>query len=259
MRLRKLIKENLEDGKRMTKKDFLKRIAEFRVIGEELNKLANYQESMQKIGEVCQNAETVIMSEQDEWFDNVTVKKNMQELGNYYKSFEKTATEAKQIQERMLGLYEQMGFVLNRYFNMSEGAVEQPVTETFDYEGGGEGDNDDDDDGEGDAAERDAESEDDGQPDEEQEWDDFGANLEEKNKPASVKEYGGPDLPTSDVDFDDSAELGVNFDDDVPPEGEICGECGKARPGDADVKAGMPCKKCSALKEWKERYKSLGI
>ena len=53
-------------------------------------------------------------------FDKVTVSRNMKELTNLSKQFGKVANEANSLQERMSGLYEDMGHILGRYYQISE-------------------------------------------------------------------------------------------------------------------------------------------
>ena len=58
------------------------------------------------------------LSETDDWFDKVTVNRNMKELTNLSKSFGKIIQESHGLQQRMSGLYEDMGHVLGRYFEI---------------------------------------------------------------------------------------------------------------------------------------------
>ena len=53
-------------------------------------------------------------------FDKVTVSRNMKELTNLSKQFGKVANEANSLQERMSGLYEDMGHILGRYYEIGE-------------------------------------------------------------------------------------------------------------------------------------------
>lgn len=60
------------------------------------------------------------LSETEEWFDKITVNRNMKELGALSGQFNKISTEAKSLQERMSALYEDMGHIINRYYDMDE-------------------------------------------------------------------------------------------------------------------------------------------
>ena len=56
-------------------------------------------------------------------FDKVTVSRNMKELVGLSKQFGKVAGEAHSLQERMSGLYEDMGNILGRYYEIGEERV----------------------------------------------------------------------------------------------------------------------------------------
>ena len=69
---------------------------------------------------VAEGAAQHTLSEVDDMFDKVTVSRNMKELTNLSKQFGKVANEANSLQERMSGLYEDMGNILSRYYKMGE-------------------------------------------------------------------------------------------------------------------------------------------
>ena len=60
------------------------------------------------------------LQETEDWFDKVTVSRNMKELTNHSKQFSKIAEEASSVQQRLAGLYEDMGSILNRYYDIPE-------------------------------------------------------------------------------------------------------------------------------------------
>ena len=60
------------------------------------------------------------LSETEDMFDKVTVSRNMKELTGLSKQFGKVAMEANSLQERMTGLYEDMGNILGRYYKINE-------------------------------------------------------------------------------------------------------------------------------------------
>ena len=61
-----------------------------------------------------------VVEETADWFDRVTVKRNMSDLGKQANQFHKIATEAQSLNDRMSSLYEDMGNILNRYFKIQE-------------------------------------------------------------------------------------------------------------------------------------------
>ena len=78
---------------------------------------------------VAETARIHTESLQEDWFDKVTVSRNMKELNNHSKQFSKIAEEAANLQERMRGLYEDMGNIMGRYYEINE-----KITEDDDYE-----------------------------------------------------------------------------------------------------------------------------
>ena len=62
----------------------------------------------------------MLLGESDDWFDKVTIKRNMSELDKLGKEFDKCATEANSLDQRLNGLYEDMGNILSRYYKMGE-------------------------------------------------------------------------------------------------------------------------------------------
>jgi hypothetical protein len=108
------IAENLEDGDRKlspeVKKHFLEIISTYNT----------FQDQMKRQSDMTEVAKEMTLRESGDWFDNVTVKRNMQELDKMGKSFDKFASEAKAMDERLHSLYEDMGHILNRYYEIAD-------------------------------------------------------------------------------------------------------------------------------------------
>tara|TARA_R110000744_G_scaffold326426_1_gene432206 strand:+ start:311 stop:913 length:603 start_codon:yes stop_codon:yes gene_type:complete len=98
---------------------FLGMVNRFGRIGEDIkvNDLRGNATALQNIAET---AKLHTESLQEDWFDKITVTRNMKELNNHAKSFNKIADEAANLQERMSGLYEDMGNIMGRYYDISE-------------------------------------------------------------------------------------------------------------------------------------------
>ena len=77
------------------------------------------KEAASRISELVEKAERVALQETEEWFDEVTVKRNMKELTNNNKEFTKTVSEISKLQQRLESLYEEMGNNLSRYYEIS--------------------------------------------------------------------------------------------------------------------------------------------
>jgi hypothetical protein len=77
------------------------------------------------LGGITEAARTLAIHEGDDWFDKHTIKRNMSELDKLGKQFDKVASEAKALDQRMGGLYEDMGHILSRYYKIGEISEEQ--------------------------------------------------------------------------------------------------------------------------------------
>jgi hypothetical protein len=100
------------------KQQFHKLVGEYNRYGTALRKAGSLREMSRKLQGLAELAERTVMSEADDWFDAHTIKRNMKELKSYAGDFGKHAVEAEQLLERITALYDDMGRVLERYFEM---------------------------------------------------------------------------------------------------------------------------------------------
>ena len=92
---------------------------------------------------MAESAQNHILGESDDWFDNVSVKRNMKELKGLTGQFKKTAVEANATNQRLSALYEDMGNILNRYYDIDE-ALDPVGQEDDDVDNDGDSDKTDD-------------------------------------------------------------------------------------------------------------------
>ena len=111
--------------------EILEAIKTFNSIGKHLRSEANLKSIAKSLSEIANKAKTHTVQETEDWFDKVTVSRNMKDLTGLSKSFNKIAGEAHTLQERMGALYEDMGYILNRYYEM-EGEDEHPQADQED-------------------------------------------------------------------------------------------------------------------------------
>lgn len=95
-------------------------IAGYARLGESLRAAGNFREVAMEIAKIAELAETTVMEETSDWFDGHTVKRNMAELKKHAGQFSKIAEELDMMQQRASALYDDMGNVLGRYFEMAE-------------------------------------------------------------------------------------------------------------------------------------------
>ena len=117
------LKESLEANRPLAtevKKHFLEIISTYKGFAEQMRRQSDIVETAETLGGVVEAARTLTLSEAGDWFDKVTIKRNMSELEKLDKSFDKVASEARALDERLHALYEDMGNILGRYYEIAD-------------------------------------------------------------------------------------------------------------------------------------------
>ena len=107
------------------KKHFLEIVSTYNKYQESLDRKSDIQEIAETLGGITEAARTLAIHEGDDWFDKHTIKRNMSELEKLGKEFDKCAVEATSLDQRLGGLYEDMGNILSRYYKMGDITEEQ--------------------------------------------------------------------------------------------------------------------------------------
>ena len=102
-------------------KELVSSINNYGSLGEQIYGKGSLKEVAEILSKIAEGARQHTLSETDDMFDKVTVSRNMKELTGLSKQFSKVAVEANALQERMSGLYEDMGHILGRYYSIGEG------------------------------------------------------------------------------------------------------------------------------------------
>ena len=97
-------------------------VGNFNSFGNEIYREGNLRQLAEKLSRLAETAKAHTLQETEDWFDKITVNRNMKELTNLSGQFKKVATEAQSLQERMSGLYEDMRHILGRYYEINEQA-----------------------------------------------------------------------------------------------------------------------------------------
>jgi hypothetical protein len=138
LKLRSLI-ENIEQIVPVEKREWtneekkaaLEAIGRYNEYGGQLRREYSLMEIASTLAKITESAErfaTKEMTESNEqgWFDAHTVKENFKRLRKVGEEFNKLATDAHTLQQRMEALYEDGGYLLERYFeikDLSEGVA----------------------------------------------------------------------------------------------------------------------------------------
>ncbi len=108
------------DTPQINVKELVSQINSFNKLGEAISGKDSLKGIAETLSSIAEGAAQHTLSETDDVFDKVTVSRNMKELTNLSKQFGKVANEANSLQQRMGGLYEDMGNILNRYYEIGE-------------------------------------------------------------------------------------------------------------------------------------------
>ena len=99
-------------------------ISSYNELGESIFGESNITKVAEKLSWIANQAKSHTLQETEDWFDKITVNRNMKELTGLSNQFSKISNEAKTLQERMGALYEDMGNILGRYYEIGEQVTE---------------------------------------------------------------------------------------------------------------------------------------
>ena len=119
------VKEH-DDTPSVNIKELVSSINNYGTLGENIYGKGSLKEIAETLSSIADGAAQHTLSETEDMFDKVTVSRNMKELTGLSGQFSKVATEAHALQERMSGLYEDMGNILGRYYSIGEGVYSKP-------------------------------------------------------------------------------------------------------------------------------------
>ena len=105
------------------KKAFNENLSNFNNLGKLIYREGNLRDVAKSLSELANGVKENTIRETEDWFDKVTVGRNMKELTTLSKSFGKFAEEAQGLQERMSAVYEDMAHIIGRYYEIPEGHV----------------------------------------------------------------------------------------------------------------------------------------
>ena len=121
IKLKDILNEAFEDVQpKIDRHQVSENVKNFGHIGKSLYNNNNISEIAKQLSDIAESAHSHILGEQDDWFDKVSVNKNMKSLKGSVVEFQKTAKEAHILNQRLTGLYEDIGHVLNRYYEIDE-------------------------------------------------------------------------------------------------------------------------------------------
>jgi predicted transcriptional regulator len=133
--LSQIVKEKYgETSQKVSSKQVSEALKDYNSLGKVLYQQSTLKETAKKLSNIAEMAATHTVQETEDWFDKVTVTRNMKELTNHSKQFSKIAEEASSVQQRLSALYEDMGMILNRYYDIGDKEEYGSTIKEGDYE-----------------------------------------------------------------------------------------------------------------------------
>ena len=137
-------KEDIEEETpKVSAKELSERLGTFARYRSAIFSENNMRHVAKSLSELATYAREYALNETEESFDKVTISRNMKELAGFSTQFSKIAHEAQGLNERMGVLYEDMGNILNRYYDLGEG-MDSVGKEDDDIDNDGDSDDSDD-------------------------------------------------------------------------------------------------------------------
>ena len=131
-----------DDRPKVNKHEVIEAIKNYSRVGKQLYNNNGILDAAKQLAQMAESAQNHVLSETDDWFDAVSVKRNMKELKGLTSHFKKTAVEANSVNQRLSALYEDMGNILNRYYDIEE-ALDPVGKEDDDVDNDGDSDDSD--------------------------------------------------------------------------------------------------------------------
>ena len=131
-----------DDRPKVNKHEVIEAVKSYARVGKQLYNGGGILEAAKQLVRMAESAQNHVLSETDDWFDGVSVKRNMKELKGLTGQFRKTAVEANATNQRLSALYEDMGNILNRYYDIDE-ALDPVGKEDDDVDNDGDEDDSD--------------------------------------------------------------------------------------------------------------------
>jgi len=132
MSLSNMVKEkygDVEKEPKVSSEQILSQIQEFGQLGDSIYHSGDLKQVAETLSNIANAAKVHTLRETEDWFDKITVNRNMKELTNLSNQFGKLSEDASSVQQRLSALYEDMGNVLSRYYDLNESGMETKITE----------------------------------------------------------------------------------------------------------------------------------
>ena len=147
MKLKNILNESNRDAfnrslTREQKREIMDSVSRFNDFGAKIYKTNEIADMVEAIRNMTKGASQLALQETDDWFDGVTVKRDMKEVAKSTQLFEKAAKELSTLQQRLESVFEDIGHKLGKYYDISE-AMDAVGSEDGDIDNDGDEDESD--------------------------------------------------------------------------------------------------------------------
>ena len=97
---------------------FLEEVSKYNEYGSSIYRAEDLKRVAEAITSLVNKAEKLTLEETQDWFDDITVKRNMKSVKDNVNQFNKTVNEVSKLQQRLESLYEEIGHSLSRYYEI---------------------------------------------------------------------------------------------------------------------------------------------
>jgi predicted nucleic acid binding AN1-type Zn finger protein len=111
------------------KTKYMESILRFNEYGSQIYRSTDIEETLKNIKKIVEFASKNIVDESGDWFDKVTLTRHSKKMQESLKLFEKTATEMKQLQQRIEAVYEEIGETLSKYYEIGGEETKTPIVQ----------------------------------------------------------------------------------------------------------------------------------
>lgn len=131
-KLKDILIEAFEDDRQsLDKHEVIESVSQYGRIGKQLYSSTNVLKIADQLTAIAEAAHEHILSEEGDWFDKISISRNMKSLKGTAKEFTKAAREYNTLGQRLTSLHEEMGSILNRYYDIQSESEEQDKYQTF--------------------------------------------------------------------------------------------------------------------------------
>jgi hypothetical protein len=121
---KKLLFGQEEEGSKEVTKEmknaFREAVADFNKYSESIYREGNLKEICKEMLQIGKLAEQIALEETDDWSDISSIQRDFKSLNDALKNFEKTAKDVTILQKRLEGNFENIGSILNRYYDIKD-------------------------------------------------------------------------------------------------------------------------------------------